>query len=118
MNALIQLLVASLISLSLSLIVLHLLSRPLALVLGRVCPDEAAAAFWLSYTQVMLTIAPLLATLVVHGLAENDQPLAAIRLTLIGAMVGLLVGLFAVGRRLGQFVRLPGTGSPAAGDRW
>ncbi len=107
MNALTQLLLAALISVSMSLAVLRLLSRPLARVLAHTCPDEAAAGFWLSYTQVMLTIAPLLATLVVDGFAGVDQPLAAIRLTVMAALVGLLVGLYAVGRRLGQFVRLP-----------
>jgi hypothetical protein len=113
MNPLIHLLVAALISLSMSLAVLLLLSRPLARVLARICPDEAAAAFWLSYTQVMLTIAPLLATLVIDGFAGNNQPLAAIRLTVMAGLVGLLVGLYAVGRRLGQFARLPGTQSAA-----
>lgn len=117
MSALVQLLVASLISVSLSLVVLRQLSRPLVHVLARICPDKAAAAFWLSYTQVMLTIAPLLATLVVDGFASAGQPLTSIRLTLMAALIGLLVGLYAVGRRLGQFVKLPGTGSSAVEDR-
>lgn len=117
MSALVQLLVASLISVSLSLVVLRLLSRPLAHVLTRICPDEAAAGFWLSYTQVMLTIAPLLATLVVDGFVGADQPLASIRLTLMAALVGLLVSLYAVGRRLGQFVRQPGAGSSVVEGR-
>jgi len=107
MNASLHLLVAALVSVSMSLAVLRLLSRPLARVLTRICPDEAAAAFWLSYTQVMLTIAPLLAALAIDGYAHTDQPLVAIRLTVMAALVGLLVGLYAVGRRLGQFVRLP-----------
>ena len=107
MNPLIQLLMATVISVSLSLAVLGLLSRPLARVLARICPDEPAAAFWLSYTQVMLTISPLLVTLAVDWFAGTEQPLTAVRLTLMAALVGLLVGLHAVGRRLGQFVRLP-----------
>ncbi len=117
MNAFLQLLVAALISVSMSLAVLRLLSRPLARMLARICPDEAAATFWLSYTQVMLTIAPLLATLVVDGFAGTDQPLAALRLTVMATLVGLLVGLYAVGHRLGQFVRLPDARSAAVGVR-
>lgn len=113
MSPLTQLLAASILSVSLSLAVLRLLSRPLSQVLARICPDEAAAAFWLSYTQVMLTIAPLLATLAVDGFASTANPLAAIRLTLMAALVGLLIGLYAVGRRLGQFVRVPGAGAVA-----
>ncbi len=116
MNPLVQLLMATLISVSLSLAVLRLLSRPLARVLARICPDEPAAAFWLSYTQVMLTIAPLLVTLAVDWFAGTEQPLtAAVRLTLMAALVGLLVGLHAVGRRLGQFVRLPMDASATTG---
>lgn len=115
MSPLVQLLLASLVSVSLSLGVLRLLSPPLMRVLSRICPDEAAAAFWLSYTQVMLTIAPLLATLAADGFVGTDHPLAAIRLTLMAALVGLLIGLYAVGRRLGQFVRLPGR-EPATVD--
>lgn len=117
MNPLVQLLVASLISVFSSLAALRLLSQPLARVLARICPDHDAAAFWLSYTQVMLTIAPLLATLAVDGFATAEHPLAAIRLTLMAALVGLLVGLFAVGRRLGQFVRVPGAGPVAVEGR-
>jgi hypothetical protein len=117
MNPLAQLLLASLISVILSLAALRLLSRPLARVLARICPDDAAAEFWLSYTQVMLTIAPLLATLLVDGFAAADQPMAAIRLALMAALVGLLVCLFAVGRRLGQFVRVPVAGQAAVEGR-
>lgn len=117
MNPLVQLLAASLISVSLSLAVLRLLSQPLARVLARICPDEAAAAFWLSYTQVMLTIAPLLATLAVDGFVGTDRPLAALRLTVMAALVGLLIGLHGVGRRLGRFVRLPEAEPAAAGAR-
>lgn len=116
MTPLLQLLMATLISVCLSLAVLRILSGPLARVLARVCPDEPAAAFWLSYTQVMLTIAPLLVTLVVGLFAGSDQPLTALRLTVMAALLGLLVGLHAVGRWLGQFVRglksdATGTGS-------
>ena len=107
MSPFIQLLMATGISVSLSLAVLGLLSRPLAHVLARICPDEPVAAFWLSYTQVMLTIAPLLVTLAVDWFAGTAQPLTAVRLTLMAALVGLLIGLHAVGRRLGHFVRLP-----------
>lgn len=117
MNAPVQLLVVSLISVSLSLIVLRLLSQPLARVLARICPDEAAAAFWLGYTKVMLTIAPLLATLAVDAFAGADHPLAAIRLTLMAALVGLLVGLYAVGRRLNAFVRPASAGEDVAEGR-
>jgi hypothetical protein len=58
MNAYFLLFVELLISVAASLAVLHVLSRPLVDVLGRICPDQQAALFWLSYTRVMLMIAP------------------------------------------------------------
>jgi len=107
MAPLTHLLVAAIVSLSLSLAVLWLLSPPLRRVLTVLCPDEAASAFWVSYTQIMLTLAPLLATLAVQGWVGTDFGLRAIRWTLMAAMLGLLVGLHVVGRRLGRHVRTP-----------
>ncbi len=107
MNPLVQLLMAALTSVSLSLIVLGLLSRPLARVLVRICPDEPAAAFWLRYTQLMLTLAPLLATVAVDWVAGSAPAASVVRLTLMAVLVGLLFGLHAVGRRVGLFVRWP-----------
>ena len=52
MNGLFLLLVESATSITLSLAVLYVLSRPLINVLSRICPDEQAAAFWLSLTAV------------------------------------------------------------------
>lgn len=117
MPPLAQMLVAALISLFLSLVVLRLLSRPLAQLLSRLCPDEAAAAFWLAYTQVMLTLAPLLATLLLDGFTGAGRPLAALRMALVASLIGLLVGLYAVGRRLGRFARVPSLGASAGEAR-
>jgi hypothetical protein len=107
MNPFSQLLVAALTSVSLSLVVLALLSAPLVRVLARICPDDSASAFWLRYTQLMLTLVPLLATVVVEWLAGSGPPASVVRLTLMAVLVGLLFGLHAVGRRVGLFVRWP-----------
>lgn len=104
MNAYLQLLAASLISIAASLAVLHVLSGPLANILDRICPDEQAAAFWASYTKLMLVIAPLLLVLLVDMFARVGNPLDSLRLTLMAALGGLLLGLFSVGRHLGRFV--------------
>jgi hypothetical protein len=117
MNTLVQLLVASCISMALSGLVLRLLSQPLVKVLSRICPDEAAAAFWLRYTQVMLTLAPLLAAVATVTVVGTAGPLSAVRLSVIAALVGLLLGLYAVGHRLGGFVRLPALREPMLGGR-
>lgn len=107
MDAVVHLLGTALISVCLSLAVLRVLSRPLAPLLARLCPDESAAAFWLRYVQLMLTLAPLVVTLWIDRLAGDSAPLEAFRLTLMASLVGLLVGLYAVGRRLAQFVSVP-----------
>lgn len=112
MNPLVHLLMASLISVILSALVLRVLSEPLLRVLSRLCPDEAAAAFWLTYTQVMLTMAPLLAVLLVATVAHGSDALSAVRLSVTAALVGLLAGLYTVGRRLAPYVRLTGAGRP------
>lgn len=107
MNALIPLLAAALVSVTLSLVVLSILSGPLAKVLDRTCQDACAAAFWLSYTRLMLTIAPLLVALAAQMFARFDDPLDAFRLVLMATLGGLLFGLHMVGTRLVQFIRMP-----------
>jgi len=91
-------------SAGLSLAVLWALSRPLVNVLRLMCPDEQAAAFWLSYTRVMLTITPLLFVLIVSIFSRFDDPLGDMRLAFIATLAGLLLGLWSIGRRLNHFI--------------
>jgi len=107
MNAYIQLFAASLISIAISFTALRVLSSPLMNILSRICPDEQASAFWLSYTKVMLMIAPLLLVLMVDMFAHFSNPLDSLRLALIAALGGLLIGLHSIGKRLGNFVKTP-----------
>jgi len=107
MNAYFLLFAQSLLSVALSFAVLFVLSGPLVNVLGRICPDEQAAVFWLSYTKVMLMIAPLLLVLMVNMFSHFSDPMDSLRLALIAALGGLLIGLHSIGRRLGQFVATP-----------
>lgn len=114
MNAYFLLFAEILLSLAVSLAVLYALSGPLVDVLGRICPDRQAAVFWLSYTKVMLVIAPLLLVLAVELFTHFSDPLDSLRLALIAALGGLLAGLHSIGKRLGQFVTVPqaaGSGS-------
>lgn len=110
MNAYIQLFAAASISVAVSFAVLRVLSSPLMNILGRICPDEQAAAFWLSYTKVMLMIAPLLLVLMVDLFARFSDPLDNVRLALMAALGGLLIGLHSIGKRLGRFVKVPEPG--------
>lgn len=107
MNGLFLLLVESVTSITLSLAVLYVLSRPLINVLSRICPDEQAAAFWLSYTKVMLLIAPLLLVLAADLFAHFSDPMDTWHFSLIVALGGILIGLYMIGERLGQFVTTP-----------
>lgn len=107
MNAYLQLLLAALISLIASMAVLHALSIPLRNLLCRLCPDEQAAAFWLSYTRVMLTIAPLLLTLLISLFTASVAPLNSLHLVLIATLAGLLLGLRSIGKRLSSFIPQP-----------
>ena len=114
MNSHYLLLAELLISLFASLAVLLVLSRPLVNILGRICPDEQAAIFWLSYTKVMLIIAPLILVLTVDLLTRFSDPTDKLRFALIAALCGLLLGMHAIGRRLGRFVTVPSAAGSAA----
>lgn len=105
MDAFLLLLAEAAISLFISLIVLFALSGPLVNVLARICPDEKAALFWLSYTRLMLTIAPLLLVLSVDLFANAVSPFASLRLALMAALGGVLFGLQRIGKQLRQFTR-------------
>lgn len=105
MDAFLLLLAEAAISLFISLIVLFALSGPLVNILARICPDDKAALFWLSYTRLMLTIAPLLLVLLVDMFASAVSPYTSLRLTLIAALGGVLFGLQRISQRLGQFAR-------------
>ncbi len=107
MNVYFLLFAKSLISLSVSLAVLYAVSGPLLNVLRRICPDEQAAVFWLSYTKLMLMIAPLLLVLTMDLVMRFGDPIDSLRLTLLATLGGLLIGLHSIGKRLGQFVTVP-----------
>lgn len=104
---LMPLFIEALTSVFVSLTVLYVLSRPLLNVLSRICPDEQAAAFWLIYAKVMLIIAPLLLVLTVDLFMHFSEAMDALRLALIVALGGILIGLHLIGRRLGQFMLVP-----------
>ncbi|MCL2344953.1 MAG: hypothetical protein FWC58_03755 [Desulfobulbus sp.] len=108
MNAYILLFAELAASVGLSLAVLWALSRPLVNVLRLVCPDEQAAVFWLSYTRVMLTITPLLFVLIVSVFSRFDNPLGDMRLALIAALAGLVLGLWSIGKRIEPFTTQDG----------
>jgi hypothetical protein len=92
-----------LISITVSLLVLYVLADPLVKILSLICPVEQAAIFWLSYTKIVLTIAPLVLVLSVDMLSHLNDPMENLRLALIAALGGVLIGLHLVGKRLEKF---------------
>lgn len=94
-------------SATISLAVLYALSTPLLNILRRICPDEHAATFWLSYTKVILMILPLLLVLTADMLTDFKDPVDSLRLGFIAVFAGLLLGLQSIGKRLGKFVVAP-----------
>lgn len=107
MNPHVLVLFKVLMSVAISLAVLRVLARPLIDVLERICPDAQAAGFWLSYTQLMLIIAPALLVLTVDLATRFSDPLDSLRVALMAALAGLLLGLQAIGKRIGGFVVMP-----------
>ncbi|HEX5393069.1 MAG TPA: hypothetical protein VFW68_07305 [Rhodocyclaceae bacterium] len=96
-----------LVSILASLIVLRVLSHPLLRTLARICPDQESAEFWLSYTRVMLVIAPLMLVLLSSWLVKSGDPFDALRISLLAVFGGLLIAMQRLGNRLGHFVVLP-----------
>ena len=112
MNAYLLLLLEMLISIAVSMVVLRALTTPLLRTLEHICPDEQSASFWHIYTRVMLVIAPLILVLVTDAFSRYGDPLDSLRMTVLAALGGLLVGMHLLGRRLGRFIRPPeATGS-------
>ena len=107
MNAYLLLLLELLISIGASLLVLRILAKPLVKTLERICPDEESAGFWLTYTQVMLVIAPLILVLLMDLFSRYGTPLDSLRMALLAALGGLLAGLNLLGSRLGRFITVP-----------
>lgn len=107
MNPVVLLGVQALISLAASTAVLLALSRTLARTLDTLCPDRPAAAFWLDYARTMLVIVPLVLVLAMDLLAPTYPPQDKLRLALLASLCGLLLALYTVGRRMGQFIPVP-----------
>jgi hypothetical protein len=101
------LLAESILSIGVSLAVIGVLSPSLKNVLHRICSDEQSALFWVKYTKVMLVVAPLLLVLIVDSLARSQDPIVGLRMALMAALTGILLGLHLLGKRLSRFEGLP-----------
>lgn len=105
MNEYLLLLLETVISLAASLTVLRVLTTPLLRTLEHICPDAESASFWLSYTRVMLVMAPLILVLMASAYTQFASPLDNLRMTVLADLAGLLLGMHLLGKRLGRFIR-------------
>ena len=87
------------ISLCLSMVTLWLLAKPLVNILEDLCPTKKQADFWLAYTRIMLLISPLLLVLVVSMVKSGDNSIETIKISLVSALAGLLLGMVIVGKK-------------------
>lgn len=88
------------ISLMLSGLSLWVLSKPLNNVLDDLCPTQRQAEFWQTYTRLMLSISPLLLVLVVSSFIHGNNIVIHMKASLLAGLLGLLIGLLFVGRRI------------------
>jgi hypothetical protein len=88
------------ISLILSFITLVIVSKPLVNILEDLCPTQKQAAFWLAYTRVMLFISPLLLVLMVSIMSESKNDIDNIKISLLSALAGLLLGMLIIGKKI------------------
>lgn len=109
MNAYFLLLLKILISFAASLLVLQAIASALLRTLEHICPDAQSARFWLSYTRIMLVIAPLVLVLLIDMISRNADPLDSLRETALAALGGLLIGMHLLGKQMGRFIRQPAT---------
>jgi hypothetical protein len=106
-NDLIILITEAAISLGTSLALILLLQAVLSALLRSLCHGPIPAAFWSTFTRLMLIISPLLMVLLFsHSLSPTLIPLAqVIRDTLLHALLGHFIGLLIIGKIMLNFSR-------------
>ena len=104
MNSLALLFLEISISLTLSLTVLKVLSKPLVSALNSMCDSQQQTDFWLAFTRVMMVIFPLLLVMVVNIMTFHDIAKDPVRQTLVTAMIGLVLGMAIMGKKFFSFV--------------
>lgn len=100
MNSVNLLLFETFLSLGLSLLVIFLVSKPLKNILSDLCATESQAVFWRAYTHIMLLILPLMLVLLASILGKTYSDVDAIKISLLAALCGLILGMLIIGKRL------------------
>jgi hypothetical protein len=99
MNELYSLISAIAVSLLVSTAILLTIVKPLRQILAQLCKSGEATPFWVSFTIVMLYVAPLFFA-VMWAPIFNSTTVHALRTALVASLFGAMVGLLIVGYKL------------------
>ena len=95
-------LLAVAVSIVISCVVLSVMLKPLRSILAQLCAEATGTQFWLSFTAVMLFLAPLLVTLVGFDPATASTGLGVVRRAAIGALAAAIAALLVIGQRISR----------------
>jgi hypothetical protein len=114
-----SLLLAVVVSLGLSAVLVYVLSAPLRQVLNSLCASGESSRFWVSFTAVMLFIAPLLFAVLALSPRADFSLAQVLRTTLISTLFGSTLALTVVGLRIASATPLPQSPRQESSDsRW
>jgi hypothetical protein len=94
--------VSVIVSLCLSTSVSAVMLKPLRGVLSQLCPGNSSTTFWLSFTTLMLFVAPLLFTMLFEGSVIGTDPIAIVRTALASSLFGAFAALLVVGYQIAR----------------
>lgn len=98
------------VSLGLSTILVRVLGTPLRQVIDSLCSSGESTRFWVSFTSVMLFIAPLFFALISFDPAPRFPAVWVLRSTLLATLFGATAALLVVGFKIAR-------ASPAASEK-
>lgn len=108
MSSGLSLLLAIVVNLGLSVILVYVMSVPLRRVLNALCESGEATQFWVSFTSVMLFIAPLLFAVYVVSPDAGLGAAQIVRRTLLATLFGASTALLIVGFKIAGAAPRPG----------
>jgi hypothetical protein len=106
-------------SLGSSLLVIALLKTQLRDVLTEVCGTATRAAFWMSFTQLMLVIGPLLLVILFGDLKPgvSAYPAEEIKDGVFRSLFAIFIAIALIGRVIRKAVVIPPISSPIPGSQ-
>lgn len=96
-------------SFGLSVLVIMLLKAQLREVLTEICGTSSRAAFWVTFTQLMLVIAPLLLVILFTDLKPGVSiyPAETIKDTVFRSLFAIFIAIAMIGRVIRKSIAVP-----------